>query len=172
MTIQRSRPAAETALIVLTGGAFTAGVALRLDLTPALGLRAAMLLAVFLVPWGGLLARIVDTGGLLTRGERCVLVLLLGYPAGATVYYLLARLQADRAFVPLSLAVAAAVWGGPARRWWRTRTEADRSPRGRAAPPLVLALVVPLVLFTLTLGNRAFAPTGGGLVYAHSTDHS
>jgi hypothetical protein len=159
-------------LVVALGAALTAWTAGWLDLTPSLGLRASVLLAVFLVPWGWLLSRAVDRS-LLSPPERVVLALLLGYPIGATAYYLLARLQAAVAFAPLSLALATLLFLRARRR--------DDTAAGHAAPvdgaslvaaPLALALVVPLVLFTLTRWNRALVPLDGALAYDHSTDHS
>lgn len=166
------RRTAETTLVLAAASALVAVTASRLGLTAPMAVRAVAVLALAILPWGLVLTRGVGSGTSLPA-ERLGLAALVGYPAGATVYYLLARLHASVAFLPLSAVVAVVAFARSREPRAPAASADDRDALAAGAPPAVaLALLVPLILFTLTRWNRAFVPADGGLAYEHSTDHS
>lgn len=129
---------------------------------------AAAILALAILPWGMLLTRGLFPG-LLLRGERMLLSGLAGYPAAATLFYLLSRAGWASAFLPISaLAALGALLLASRRGAAAPVAPTDKGTR----PHWSLALFAALAVITMMRWSRAFSHVEGGLAYEHSVDHT
>jgi hypothetical protein len=138
-----------------------------LGIAPVLALRALLVLALAIAPWGLLLVRGIAAAQLFPS-ERLLLALLVGYPVASALAYLSFILGRPMLFLAASLGAAAVALLRPSGS-----APAGHGPSDSAARPhWSLALFVPLALVLATRWSQPFVAVAGGLQYPHSVDHS